>query len=199
MENLVYPIEDRLYLNICNRCTLACWFCPKNQGKDAIPGLDLGLHKSPSAEAVIQAIQNPKLYKEIVFCGLGEPTLRLKTLVEVAKYVKSHKVPVRLNTDGLANLIYKRNIIPEIAPYLDALSVSLNAQNETIYQQHCMPRRKGAYGSMLAFLALAKNEIPEVTATAIEGLLGVDIDACEKIAHKLGVSFRKRTLGITGT
>lgn len=198
MEHLTYRIENRLYLNICNRCTLQCWFCPKNQGKEAIPGLDLSLRKSPTAETVIEAIQNPRMHEEIVFCGLGEPTLRLSVLIEVAKYLRLHKTRVRVNTDGLANLIYKRNILPEIAPFVDAVSVSLNAQNETLYKQHCKPKLAGAYAAVICFLAQARQHISEVTATAVEGLLGVDIDACANMAHQLGVSFRKRTLGVIG-
>ncbi len=74
----------------------------------------------------------------------------------------------------------------------------MNAQNEKVYDQHCVPAVKGSYDSMLDFLRLAPQYIPDTTATAIDGLEGVDTDACEKQAKKLGVKFRRRVLDIVG-
>jgi hypothetical protein len=50
----------------------------------------------------------------------------------------------------------------------------------------------------LDFLRLAPTYVADVTATAIEGLPGVDIPACEAIAQGLGVKFRKRVLDALG-
>jgi TatD family-associated radical SAM protein len=105
---------------------------------------------------------------------------------------------VRLNTDGLSNLVHKHDTLPELAQCVDALSVSMNAQNQEVYDRHCRPNLPGSYEAMLNFLREAPHHIKEVTATAIDGLEGVDITACEKIAQKLGVKFRHRTLGKVG-
>ncbi len=193
-----YVIGNRLYLNITDRCTLECTFCPKTQGVQRVHDYDLTLEQRPSAEEIIAAIDDPAAYEEVVFCGFGEPTLRLKVLLEVAKYVKEHGGKVRINTDGLANLANKRNVLPEMAGLIDSLSVSLNAQNAEVYDRHCVPALKGSYEKMLEFLAQAPKYVPDVTATAINGLEGVDIDACERIARDLGVKFRRRELDIVG-
>lgn len=136
--------------------------------------------------------------KEVVFCGYGEPTLRLKIILRVADYVKARGGRVRLNTDGLANLVHKRNVLPEMKGRIDALSVSMNTDTQTDYETHCQPSLNEAYTAMLEFLKLAPLYIPDVTATAINGLEGVNIDACRRIATSLGVKFRERHLGLVG-
>jgi len=198
MNQISYQIEDRLYLNITDRCTLGCSFCPKNCGTTQLHGYDLSLDHRPSAQEVIDSIGDLSAYSEFVFCGYGEPTLRLEVLLEVAKYIKEHGGKVRVNTDGLANLVHKRNVLPELGKYVDALSISLNAQNKEVYNQHCLPAVDGSYKAMLEFLQQAPEHITHVTASALEGLEGVDIKACERIATEYGVTFRKRVLGIVG-
>lgn len=200
MENqqISYVIGNRLYLNITDRCTLACAFCPKTLGVPKVHDFDLTLEQRPEIEEIIRSIGDPSRYDQVVFCGFGEPTLRLKVLLEVAAYIKQRGGRVRVNTDGLANRVHKRNVLPELAGSVDALSVSLNAQNAEIYDRHCVPALKGSYESLLEFLALAPKYIPDTTATAIEGLEGVDVAACETLARKLGVAFRKRELDKVG-
>lgn len=197
-QQIAYKIDNRLYLSITDRCTLDCAFCPKNQGDFAVHGYDLRMDHRPQVDEIIAAVGDPTVYDEIVFCGYGEPTLRLKVLLEVARYVKSHGGKVRINTDGLANLVHKDDVLPEMAECIDALSVSMNAQNEAIYVQHCLPNLPGSYQAMLKFLEEARQFIPDVTATAIDGLDGVDIAACEQRARQIGVGFRARHLGKVG-
>ncbi|MCP3849621.1 MAG: radical SAM protein [Gammaproteobacteria bacterium] len=197
-ETLVYTIGNNLYINLTDRCTLACEFCPKIQGSMDVHEYNLLLSTRHKAAEYIQKIGDPAQYEEVVFCGFGEPTLRVKELVEIATYCKKSGVRVRVNTDGLGNLVNKRNILPELAECVDALSVSMNAQNEEVYDQHCVPAVKGSFESMLEFLRLAPNYISDITATAIDGLEGVDIDACEAKAQELGVKFRRRVLDIVG-
>ncbi len=197
-QTICYQIGDRLYLNITDRCTLACGFCPKTLGKPRVHEYDLGLEHLPSVAEIEKAIGDPRRYREIVFCGYGEPTLRLKVLVQVAKYIHGQGGKVRVNTDGLANLAYKRNVLPDLSAHVDTLSVSMNAQDEATYNRHCLPAMQGSFQAMLAFLEAAPRYIPEVIATAIEGLEGVDIAACGRQAKKLGVKFRKRTLNVVG-
>lgn len=200
MENqqLSYVIGDSLYLNITDRCTLECAFCPKTQGVLQVHEYDLTLDHRPSSQEIIAAIDNPAAYKEVVFCGYGEPTLRLKVLLEVAKYIKAHGGRVRVNTDGLANLANKRNVLPEMADCVDALSISLNAQNAEVYDRHCQPALAGSFEQMLEFVAEAPTYIADVTATAIDGLDGVDIEACRELAEARGVKFRRRVLDVVG-
>ena len=197
-QQIAYTIGNKLYLSITDRCTLECPFCPKTQGHHEVQGYDLTMDHRPDAQEIIDAIDDPTKYEEVVFCGFGEPTLRLKVLLEVAKDIKARGGRVRVNTDGLSNLVHKDDTLPEMAKCVDALSVSMNAQNEAVYDQHCRPNLPGSYQAMLDFLKEAPAYIPEVTASAIEGLEGVDIPACEAIAKQLGVGFRKRVLDKVG-
>ncbi len=197
-QTISYQIEGRLYLSITNRCTLECAFCPKTLGHPEVKGYDLTIDQRPTAAEIIQSIGNPTDYPEIIFCGFGEPTIRLKVLLEVANFIKSKGVRVRVNSDGLANLVHKRNVLPELGKYVDALSVSMNAQNKAIYDQHCQPALPNSYESMLDFLKQAPHYIKDVTATALDGLEGVDIKACEALAFQCGVKFRSRMLGRVG-
>ena len=159
---------------------------------------DLTLDHRPGVDEILCAIGDPARYREVVFCGFGEPTLRLKTLIEVATAIQSSGGRVRVNTDGLANKIHKRNVLPEMGACVDALSVSLNAQDPAIYETHCRPALPGSFQAVIEFLRLAPHHVGEVTATAIDGLPGVDIAACEAIARECGVGFRRRVLDIVG-
>lgn len=198
-STLAYELHGNCYLNITSECTLRCSFCPKYHHTWEVQQYDLALKGGePTAAEVIAAIGDPHRYREVVFCGLGEPTQRLTVLLEVAAWVKSQGVRVRVNTDGLANLIYERNVAPELAPVVDALSISLNGQNAEVYNRHTRPRREGAYGAMLAFSAAARDAGLEVTLTAIDGLEGLDIAACQAIAEQMGVGFRRRVLDQIG-
>jgi len=198
-QQISYRIDNRLYLNITDRCTLVCAFCPKTQGSRQVHKYDLTMQHFPTSKEIIAAIDDPTIYTEIVFCGYGEPTLRLKTLVEVASYIKhTGGQRVRVNTDGLADLVHKNKALPMLSSCIDAVSVSLNAQNAEIYQQHCCPRLPNSYAAMLKFIEQAKDCINEVTATAIDGLPGVDILACETLAYSLGAKFRRRELDRVG-
>lgn len=197
-QTVAYRIEDRLYLNITDRCTLSCTFCPKTLGSRQVRDYDLTLDHRPELDEVIAAIGDPRDYTEVVFCGYGEPTLRLQLLLEVAAWIKQHGGRVRLNTDGLASLANKRDVLPEMAGLIDAVSVSLNAQSPEVYNRHCEPALPGAYQAVLAFLQEAPRYIPEVTATAIDGLEGVDIDACARLARMCGARFRRRELDVVG-
>lgn len=199
MTRIAYPIRNRLYLNITDRCTLKCQFCPKHTAQGpVVHDYDLTLDHRPEVEEIIASIGNPGDYEEIVFCGFGEPTLRFKVLMEVARWIKAHGGRVRVNTDGLANLVNKRDVLPEMQGVVDSLSVSMNAQNPDVYAQHCHPALPGSWEAMLAFLEAAPRYIPKVSATAIDGLEGVDIQACEALATERGVEFRRRQLDNVG-
>ena len=151
------------------------------------------LHE-PTAEELIQAAGNPADYDEIVFCGMGEATMRLDIVLEVARQLYGQGTKLRLNTSGVANIEHKRNVAPELAQWIESFSVSLNAQNEEVYNRHCHPRLEGTYASVLNFIQCAKEAGASVTLTAVDGLDGVDIAECEAIAQKMGVNFRRRVL-----
>lgn len=193
-----YDLRGSRYLNVTSRCTLRCAFCPKFNGSWTVADYDLRLHQEPDAGQFIAAAGNPRDFQEIVFCGLGEPTLRLYTVLEAAAELRLRGARVRLNTDGLANLVHGRDVTPDLEDSIDALSISLNGQNEEVYNRHCRPPMPGAFEAVLDFAARAREFVPSVTLTAIDGLPGVDIPACRAIAERLGVGFRRRELGKVG-
>ncbi len=197
-QQISYRIGNNLYLSITDRCTLECAFCPKTYGDMTVKGYDLAFDHRPTAEEIIASIDDPSRYDEVVFCGYGEPTLRLNVLLQVARHIKQQGGRVRVNTDGLCNLVHKHDTLPALGECVDALSVSLNAQNEEIYDLHCRPNLPGSYAAMLEFLRQAPNYIEDVTATAIDGLEGVDMAACEAIAKSMNVKFRRRILNEVG-
>ena len=194
---ITYPIRNSLYLNITNRCTAACTFCVRYH-TDFVKGHNLRLGEEPAAEELIAQIGDPKRYAEIVFCGYGEPLLRLDVVKAVAAEVKRRGGKVRIDTNGHANLIHKRNVLPELAGLVDAVSVSLNAQNAELYEKISQPKFGiETYGSVKEFIREAKKYIPDVTATVVS-LPEVDIDACRRIAEELGAKFRVREYNVVG-
>ena len=195
---IVYPIRHSLYLNITNRCSNRCTFCAKNASY-RVKGHDLELDREPSAGEIIQAIGDPSPYKEIVFCGFGEPLLRLDVVKAVAGELKRKGARVRVDTDGQANLVYGRNILPELLGLVDALSVSLNAENAEKYHLLCRSRfGEEGFRGVLEFIREAKKVIPEVVATVVD-MPGVDVVACRKLAEEeLGIKFKLRTYDEVG-
>jgi TatD DNase family protein len=195
---IVYPIRNSLYLNLTNRCSNLCTFCAK-KASYVVKGHDLELSREPSAEELVQAVGDPQRYQEIVFCGFGEPLLRLETVKTVAAELKKKGARVRIDTDGQANLIYGRNILPELKGLVDAVSVSLNAESPEKYQRLCRsPFGEESFHGILDFIREAKKVIPEVVATIVE-MPGVDVEACRRLAEEeLGVKFKRRAYDEVG-
>jgi TatD DNase family protein len=194
---IAYQIRDSLYLNITNRCTNSCPFCAKNSDL-TVKGHYLGIDSDPAATDVIDAIGDPTPYKEVVFCGFGEPLIRLDTVKEVASWLKEKGAKVRINTDGLANMVHKRNILPELEGIVDAVSVSLNADTAKLYEKVCRPPFDGAYEGVKKFIVEAKKYIPDVTASIV-GLPNIDVKKCRNIVEgELGVRFRLRPYNEVG-
>ncbi len=196
--SIAYTIRNSLYLNITNKCTLACVFCPKFVDWE-VKGHYLRIPREPDFTEVKQAMGDFSQVDEIVFCGFGEPTQRLDLLKEVAAYAHQHGKKVRLDTDGLGNLIHQRNILPELAGLVDATNVSLNAPNAEVYAKVC-PNRFGteAYAEVKRFIVEAKQHIPWVQASVV-GMPGVDVEACRQVVEQeLGVAFRHREYNNVG-
>ncbi|MDR1310648.1 MAG: TatD family nuclease-associated radical SAM protein [Burkholderiaceae bacterium] len=191
-----YTIRNSRYLNVTNRCSLRCRFCPKFNGQWTLGEYNMRLQYEPDVADLIQAAGNPASYDEIVFCGMGEATLRLDTVVQVAKALRDRGAALRLNTSGVANLVYGRNVAAELARYIPSMSVSLNASDEETYNLHCRPQLPGTYSAVLDFIRDARRAGADVTATAVDGLAGVDVKACERLAGELGVRFRRRVLDV---
>lgn len=190
---IVYRIRNSLYVNITNRCTNRCVFCPRSTNP-RVKGHWLGLAKDaePDASRIIASIGDPMKYDEVVFCGFGEPTLRLDVVLDVARWVKAHGGRTRLNTNGHGDRIAGRPIAPLLDGLIDSVSVSVNTADPAQYPELCRPESNGgAFQTVLAFIRAAKEHVPEVVVTALD-YPGVDVDAVERLAAELGVTFRLR-------
>ncbi len=160
----------------------------------------LKLPGEPSVDEIVSSAGDVTGYDEVVFCGYGEPTLRLADMIEAARRLRGLGAKkVRLNTDGLANLIHGRNIIPELAGIFDSLSVSLNAPDRETYASLCPnPFGERSFNELLRFIEEAKKAIPEVIATVV-AIPGLDIERCRKLAEEeLKVTFRVREYNEVG-
>ncbi|MHC4778264.1 MAG: TatD family hydrolase [Planctomycetota bacterium] len=198
-NKIAYPIRDSLYLNVTNRCTARCTFC-RRLTDPVVAGHDLELPAEPTAEEVTHAVAgaDPGRYREAVFCGYGEPAIRLDVILHVGADLRRKGHRVRLNTNGTANLIHERDTTTDLSKAVDELSVSLNAQDARTYNRLCKPDfGKKTYDGVLDFVKLARDKFSKITLTAVEGPEGVDMDACKAIADSLGVGFRAR--GYTGS
>ena len=192
-----YALGDALYLNLTSACTLACVFCPKiRDGNWVVGGYDLKLERAPSADEVWAAARAAGFAgrAEVVFTGLGEPTRRLETLLDLTRRLKAAGVArVRLDTDGLASLREGRDVTPDLAAAgLDAMHVSLNAPDAGTYARIC-PSRFGpaAWEAVRGFIRSAVPRIHEVAATFV-ALPGLPQDSCRREAESLGAAFRWR-------
>lgn len=188
---LVYPIGDSLYLNITNRCTASCRFC-RRQTSPIVAGYDLRLAREHTAAEYLSAIDDPLRYAEIVFCGYGEPTLRLQELLEIGRDLKLHGARLRLNTNGHGNLIHGRNIVPDLAPILDEISISINAPEALTYEKLVRPDFGIlSFESVVRFVRSCIGKIPSVVITAVT-VPELDLDACRQLARRLNVTLHFR-------
>ncbi len=187
----VYKIGNSLYVNVTNRCNADCVFCDR-KGDAVISGYNLKMKSTeePEAAEYINLIGDPKKYKEIVFCGYGEPTIRWDVVKEVAKYVKDNGGSTRLNTNGHGNFINKKDITPELQGLIDTVSISLNSTEPEQYAKLMRVDPK-MHSEMLDFAKKAKQYSKVVLS--IVGLDEVDKEKAKDLAvNQLGVEFRER-------
>lgn len=199
---IIYPEYNGLYINLTNRCPCACTFCIRQREKAEFDNVDtLWLEREPSADEVIDAIKKESLterfkdYKEFVFCGYGEPTEALNVLLEVADFLKAtFTLPVRLNTNGLGDLVNKKSIAPLFKGRLDAISISLNSSDPEIYERTVRPVfKEKAYPALLSFAREAALYVPKVTLSTVRTTISVeDEEACTRLCKELGVTHRIR-------
>jgi TatD DNase family protein len=188
---LVYAIRDRLYINLTNRCTARCVFC-RRESSPVASGYDLSLEREHSVAEYMNAVGDPSVYSEIIFCGFGEPTLRLAELVEIGRGLKARGSTLRMNTNGHGNMIHGRDIVPALASFLDEISISIDAGDAATYRKIVRPDfGDAAFEGVLAFVRACIGHIPRVTLTAVD-LPGLDLEPIESLARELGIGFRAR-------
>ncbi|MCX5667048.1 MAG: YchF/TatD family DNA exonuclease [Candidatus Omnitrophica bacterium] len=194
---IAYEIRDSLYLNITNECTNNCYFCVRAQTA-FVKGHNLKLDKEPTSGEILEAVGDAKRYKEIVFCGYGEPTAKLDTVKAVCRELKKKGMTTRLVTNGHGDLINKRPIVKELAGLVDNVSVSLNTDKEDLYNKVCKPAfGGGTYKAVMKFIKDCVESGIKAEVTCLD-LPGVDLKECASIAKELSAEFRLRKIGIVG-
>lgn len=191
MDVIVYELDGNLYINLTNRCSNDCRFCVRNTGATYY-GNNLWLSKEPTSEEVLAAIKD-KNYAEAVFCGYGEPTFRVREIVEVGRELKKRGYLVRLNTNGQGNIINGRDITPEIAEGVDEVNVSLNAPTADEYYDICRPVfGEDAFDALIDFAKKCKERGLAVTFSIVDCIGEKKVEECKKLADKVGIKLRVR-------
>ena len=195
---ITYIVEDKLYVNITNRCSNRCEFCIRNNGDGAYGSDSLWLEREPTVSEILDSIFFHDLTKfpELVFCGYGEPTYRLDDAVSVAKAVKS-KYPdlkIRINTNGQSDLIHRLDTAPFYKDAFDSVSISLNAPNAEKYARVSQPAfGLASFDAILAFARRVKNYVPSVAFSVVdEALSDEEIEECKNLADSCGINLRVR-------
>lgn len=185
-----------VYVNLTNRCPCACTFCLR-QTKEMCESNTLWLKQEPTVEEIIAEFQKYDLddFKEVVFCGFGEPMERIDDIIQIAGILKLYRqdLVIRVNTNGLANLIHERDITPMLKGRIDVVSISLNAPDEEEYLALTRSRfGLQSYNAMLEFAKKCKNYVPEVVLTVVDIIGTEKIEKCQKICDEIGVRLRVR-------
>ena len=197
VNNFIYLLDNKIYINLTNACTNNCLFCIRSQ-KDDVQGTNMWLNKRPDFETVKEQLSSHSdlLKNGVTFCGYGEPLIEYEMLIKIAKYIKSNypETKIKINTNGHANAIHKKDIVPSLKDCIDEVSISLNAQSEELYNEISQPKTENAYNEMLDFAKKCAENGIKTTMTVVTNYenFNIDTDACKKIAGEIGANFRER-------
>jgi TatD family-associated radical SAM protein len=195
---ITYIVEDKLYVNVTNKCSNRCEFCIRNNGDGAYGSDSLWLEREPTRDEILDSIFSRDLtvFPELVFCGYGEPTYRLDDIIYVAKAVKERysEMKIRINTNGHSDLIQGRNTAPDYEGVIDIVSISLNTPSAERHQQICHSiYGEESFEALLRFASEVKHYVPTVMLSAVKETLTPDeIEQCRMICSDLGVTLRLR-------
>lgn len=194
---ITYKVKNGIYVNMTNRCPCACTFCLRHN-HDGVHGSDsLWLEREPTLEEVCESIDGWDLsqYDEVVFCGYGEPTERLDDLLKVAEYIKSKSdIKIRINTNGLSDLIWGEKTAHKLKGLIDTVSVSLNATNKEEYFKIVRPKFGiDSYDAMLKFTKDCVSYVPNVVMTVVDVVTtSQEQQLCGEICSSIGAKLRVR-------
>lgn len=192
MDTYVYKYGNAVYINLTNRCTNACTFCIR-VAHPGVGGHNLWIKEEPEARDVISLLEAEQTIEKAVFCGYGEPTMRLGVLLEVAKYLKGRGAAVRLDTNGQGSAYNGRDITPELKGLIDTVSISLNAPDAGRYQQLCRSNfGEEAYAHILDFAKGCLKQGIETIFTVVDVIGSEQVEQSRQIAESIGAKFRVR-------
>ncbi len=193
---ILYPIGDSLYVNITNQCPCRCVFCIRMETDQVGNSGSLWLEHEPSVQEVKEEFKKFNLndYKEIVFCGYGEPLVRLNEIIEISNFIKSiSNIKIRINTNGLADLIHDKDTAVLLRDSIDAVSISLNAPNKYSYNEVTRPEfGEKSFDALLKFARDCKKYIKEVNFSVVDEISEEEISDSKKLAQDMDIPLRVR-------
>ena len=195
MSEVLYEYCGGLYVNLTNRCPCSCDFCIKNFTDGLGSSDSLLLTEEPSVSDVMEEMEQWDMdeFDEVVFCGYGEPTQRLPELLQIAEQVKDkYGKRTRINTIGLADLIWQEETAPKLEGLIDSVNVSMNEADEEKYEALCHPVFEGSYDAMLKYVEDIRKYVPDVSVSVVGCISRDSIEKCRQKAEDLGVRFRVR-------
>lgn len=197
MMTITYVVKNGIYVNMTNRCPCACTFCLRQNGDGIFGSGPLWLEREPSVKEVCDSIDTWELaeYDEVVFCGYGEPTERLEELLQVAAHIKEKSdIKIRINTNGLSDLICGERTAPKLKGLIDTVSVSLNTTNKEEYFRMVRPKfGPDSYDAMLRFTKECTEYVPNVIMTVVDVVTSKEEqERCREICEALGATLRVR-------
>ena len=196
MMTIFYPIGDSIYVNLTNKCTCRCVFCVREEHETVGNNNSLWLDHDPSMEEIKEDLERFDLkdYKEIVFCGFGEPMMRMDDLIETAKYIKSKAdIKTRINTNGLGDLIHEKNTAECIKDCIDSVSISLNAPDKESYCRVTRPKfGEQSFEAMLKFAEECRDCGINIAFSVVDEITPEEIEKSRELAESLGVKLRVR-------
>lgn len=189
-DTYVYELDGNVYINLTNKCSNGCEFCVRNERASYYGNYLWIKHGDPTAEKVIAELEKKDVsaYKELVFCGFGEPTYKMGEMTAIAEYAHSRGLKTRLNTNGQGNLINKRDIVPELKGKIDLVNVSLNAPDAESYQKICHSQyRLDAFPALVEFAkSCVKNGV--ACRFSVVDCIGAEaVESCRRLAESEGV------------
>ncbi len=196
---ITYQVKDSVYVNLTNRCPCACTFCLRNNADGVFGSGSLWLEREPTVCEIEGSLSgwDFERFREIVFCGYGEPTERLDVLLEVAKFIRGRwpQVKIRVNTNGLSDLIAGAPTASRFSGLVDEVSISLNTDDPEEYLSMCRPKfGAAAYPAMLKFAEEVARFVPDVVMTVVgEPVTSPEKqERCRRICEGVGARLRVR-------
>lgn len=190
-DTYLYILDGNLYVNLTNKCSNGCDFCVRNE-RSSYYGNYLWLKNGdPMAEQVVAAAKgfgDLTRFKEVVFCGFGEPTYRVAEMAALCDYFHEKGLKTRLNTNGQGNLINKRDIVPDLKGKIDFVNISLNASCYEKYQPICRSQfKESGFAGMIEFAKLCrKNGIP-CRFSIVDCIGEEEVEACKRLAESVHI------------
>ena len=207
MNTYVYTIYGNIYINLTNFCSNACEFCVRNH-ESTMDGREFGSHsgegdydlwldREPSYKDVTDILDKMDFsrYKEMVFCGYGEPSARFDLVEMLCVYAHERGIKTRINTNGQGNAILGKDIAPRMCRCIDTINVSLNATDAQSYDRLCHSvYGEKAFDIMLDFAKECVRCGGNVVLSIVDCVPPEQLQKAAEIARDIGAKLRGRKM-----